>query len=282
MIEIISMKKVFFTALFFLLLADICPAQQLDTLAGLKLFINVCNAYKQLPVQLDVDITNATNYVLSEKDTAHLQARFCFQKEGSYIRYGELEQVANDSLLLFVSNKVKRMIVYKNRRSTAGQLQAYLGLQQNDSSILRMAGRYKATQWAGGNDGTVKDTAMVEITGRANVPHTLLAKESVQVEYDPRTLEPYGVIQLRRRLIPIDKKEYDRLSALQEANPRLLVQDNANYFLVCESTTRFQYKHITHQDMAIPVTVNDRVTADSAGNYTPVNRYSEFFVSKGF
>src|SRR5436305_1444655 len=87
-----------------------------DTLSTLRTFMTVCNSYKQLPLQLEVALRRSTNLVTGQEDTMKVNVRFCLQKEGSYVGFGELEQLTDDSLLLLVSNKLKRMILYPNHR----------------------------------------------------------------------------------------------------------------------------------------------------------------------
>src|SRR5579863_3364883 len=85
-------------------------AQQ-DSLAGIRTFLKVCNGYKQLPVLLDVGIERQTNFITGRADTTRLKATFCLQAEGSYIAMDNMEQLANDSLLLLVNKQTRRMIV---------------------------------------------------------------------------------------------------------------------------------------------------------------------------
>src|ERR1700754_731752 len=94
---------------------------------------------------MDVIITNSANLVTNREDTIHAQVKLCLQQEGSYVSFGELEQVANDSLLLLVSNGLKRMIIYSNGKSVASQMKQYMGIQFKDSSLRTLTGKYIAS-----------------------------------------------------------------------------------------------------------------------------------------
>src|ERR1700753_2944858 len=91
-----------------------CRAQQKDSIATMKLFLRVCNTYKTLPVQVDVDIANSANYIVEARDTSHTRVRFCLRKEGSYIAFDEMEQIANDSLMLLVDTTMRKMLLYQH------------------------------------------------------------------------------------------------------------------------------------------------------------------------
>src|SRR5437016_3249819 len=95
--------------LFFLFLVMPGRAQEPDSLDAVRTFVQVCNTYKQLPLQMTLGIHNTTNLVTGAEDTVQARATFYLQQHGSYIRFGELEQVANDSLMLLVSDNLKQM-----------------------------------------------------------------------------------------------------------------------------------------------------------------------------
>src|ERR1700754_2958170 len=176
------MKRIFLLPLLLLSLAGF--AQREDTLADVRLFVKVCNDYKRLPVRLEVDVLHQASYITRAEDTAHVQATFYIHKEGSYIRYGETEQLADDSVTVLVSSNLRRMIVYTHRQSVTAQLKMYLGWQLNDSSYLRLAKSYKAAK------RMVGDTAYLTLTNRTQLPGSMLSKDSLVLRYDPATNQP--------------------------------------------------------------------------------------------
>jgi len=246
--------------------------QGTDTLAGIRTFIKVCNIYKQLPLQLNVTLRNTTNLVTAEEDTLSLHAHFCLQQNGSYIGMGELEQIADDSLLVLVSNKLHRMIVYTHRSSISDQLKGYLGLQLEDSSLLRMAARFKAFVHPEGNDSSV-----VEMKSRGIVYNTGLARESISVMYCNKDLQPSQVIHIMRSLMPVTRAVYEELTARGGYEGRLVELPDSSFCVVKEKVSSFMYDAVSHAaGIKLPATASDRIVRDASGNLRPAEAYHDF------
>lgn len=272
------MKIKFFITFLVIASAGSCLAQQADSLAGLKLFLKVCNSYKQLPVQVDVDILHSANLIMDAEDSAHMQARFTLRKEGSYIGMGEMEQIANDSMILLVSNKMKRMLVYTHQHSVAEQMQLSLGWQLKDSSLQRIAGRY-----AVGRTGGSKDTAEISLTARTRVRLTSLPAEVVRVRYDPVSLQPYEIRQVRRTIRRLTEADYRSLSKEPSVREDMFVHSDSSYYFIREQISVFRYDRISHiPETRLPVIMEDRIIKDGSGNYQPVSKYEAYSVSREF
>jgi hypothetical protein len=203
-------------------------------------------------------------------------ARFCLQQDGSYIGIGELEQIANDSLLLLVSAKLHRMIVYTHHSGIADQLQHYLGLQLEDSSMLRIAGRYTALARP-----TDKDMSTIEVNSRSVLYNTSFPKETITVSYKTMGWQPSRVVQVRRSLVPVSREIFDGLSAGTGDKSRLLVLPDSSYCVVKEQVSSFEYGAISHAaGVALPIRIGDRIVLDAAGSYRPVKAYDDFLVTQ--
>lgn len=270
-----KLMRLFATALLSMLIVR-SSAQAPDTLASVRLFMKVCNDYKRLPVQLDVDIRNTTNFVTGREDTGHHQARFCFQAGGSYVGYGDMEQIADDSIVLLVSSRLRRMIIYRHRQPVTEQLQQYLGWQLQDSSVLRAVALYTFVQLPAD-----KDTACMTMTSRRYVPHTGLPAEVMRIKYSTQGLNPFELIQEQRRLIPVSATVYQGLAAQRGNEDRLLVIGDSSWYIIREQTTVYRYQHITHREEdRLPVRISDRIVADAPGRYRPVAAYAGFTLTR--
>jgi hypothetical protein len=274
----VTMKKLLLTTMILTAAGACCFAQQADSVDVLRLFMKVCNNYKQYPVQVDLDILNSANYVLEPEDTGHIRVKFSLLKEGTYIGFGELEQIANDSLMLLVSKKQKKMLLYRHHRSVADQLLAYMGWQIKDSSLVRLAGRYKVRSVPYG-----KDTTAIEISAKGVLKLTTLPKEELLVRYNPASFEPYEVRQVKRTLMRITEAAYRQLAAEPEDDKHRLVHADSSYYIVREQSSVYRYDRIAHQrDAALPVTIADRIRKGVTGEYQPVGGYEGFAVSREF
>ena len=254
-------------------------AQQ-DTLAGMRLFLRICNDYKQLPVQLDLEISHSANLIRRPADSQQVEARFFLAAAGSYIEMQGVEQVVNDSLLLLVNKPGKRMIVYANRQSVASRLQQYLGMGMKDSSLAKIAGRYVTGMEPGGS----ADTGVLILRSRTNVYLTSLPAEEIRVQYHPGTFRPYEVRSLTRSLVKIDATVYPTYAAQPEWAGKLVIDSrDSAYSLVKEQTTAFRYRKITHdKSPVLPVQVSDRIVAGTNGRYRPVQPYEDYSLTEQF
>lgn len=272
------MKKKLTLLMTLLALSTPAVKAQKDTLAGIRLFIRVCNAYKQLPVQLDLDIRHSANLVGRPDDTSHASARFYLQQRGSYIEMDNMEQVVNDSLMLLVSKPARRMILYAHRQSVANQLSQYLGLGLQDSSLARIAGKFMLVSTA-----SAGDTASLELVSRASLYANLPAAEEITVKYDPVTSNPYQVTNTRRKLVMVEQSLYKDYNDRPEWAGKTLSIGDSSFFLVKEAASVYSYRKITHDEQAdLPVRIGDRIVADDQGRYRPVKSYADYLLTQQF
>jgi hypothetical protein len=261
-----------------LLVFTVRAEAQKDTLAGIRLFMRVCNAYKQLPVQLDLDIRHSANIVSRPDDTAHTSARFYLQQRGSYIEMENMEQVVNDSLMLLVSRPARRMILYAHRESVANQLSQYMGLGLQDSSLAKVAGKFTLV-----SSVSAGDTASLDLVSRVSLYSNLPAVEEITVNYDPVTARPYQVTDTRRKLVMVEKSLYKAYSDRPEWTGKTLSIGDSSFFLVKEVASVYSYSKITHDQKAdLPVLIGDRVVADDQGRYRPVKSYADYLLTQQF
>ena len=249
-----------------------------DTLGDLRTFLQVCNIYKELPLQLDLILNNFSNRIDAPEDTMAYHALFYLQKEGAYIRFGEVEQLINDSLVLLVNKAIKRMILYANHQSVAERIRAYAGFQSKDSSLLHMAGQYTAAQLPPSGD-----TSMIEMKTRALLPGTSLPKETVLVAYDPATHRPYSVRQTRLSLMPVSKDVYLSKADLPEWKGKCGMLPDSSFFIIKMRMSDFLYKGLSHlPGSTLPVKVSDCIITDTRGKYRPAAGYSDFVLTQNF
>jgi hypothetical protein len=246
-----------------------------DTLAVLRSFMQINNSVRQLPVYLEMELINSTNFITGEQDTARMQATFYVKQDVSYIRFGEAEQLVNDSMALLVSDKLQRMILYAHAQPILKQMQGFVGMQGQDSSILEMANKFIAQSLP-----LVKNIASITLSGRDLLYGTSLPKESIALEYDAATKQPLKVITVKRTLLPVSDEDYRTLTEQGTATGKLLTIEGKGHFLVKEQTGAFVYSKITHDaGIAMPATINDRIIKNEQGKFTPVKAYEAYAVT---
>lgn len=246
-----------------------------DTLATLREFVRVSNVYKQLPLYLEMEIINTTNFVTGQEDTTRSGVLFYMKPGTTYIRFGETEQLVNDSMALLVSSQLQRMILYSNAQPILQRMKAITGIIQQDSSIQGMANSFTAQL-----SMPEQQSAVITLTGKALLYGTSLPKESVELQYDKATKDPLKVTTLKRTLLPLNDDDYKTLSEKPDMVSKLVTIDDKRHFLVKEQLVSFIYKKIGHDAaMAIPATIADRIVKNDEGQFIPVKSYEGYAVT---
>jgi hypothetical protein len=264
-----------------LMFSSILQAQKNDTLTPLRDFVNISTGYKQMPMYLNLEMKNSTNFITGEDDTATVQGEFFLRNENSYVRFGEFEQIINDSLSLLVSNKLQQMILYTNAAPVVQQMKNMMGMAMPDSSVRNLAGKYTSAA----NEGS-GNAASIELQSRSVIFSTSLPKETIELQYDSKSRMPQQVITVRRTLIPLDSLQYRQLQ--NETSPagaadisKSLLALEGSYFLIKEQVTAYIYKKIDKVSIVnVPVTINDRITKNEEGDYVPVKNYALYRLTK--
>lgn len=245
-------------------------AQQ-DSLSIVREFMQVCNVYKQLPLHLTLKISNASNFISSADDTSSIDADFYMLPGSSYIRYGEAEQLGNDSMVLLVSSQLQKMILYPATQSLITRMQAQSGLYTRDSSLVELSRKYQSEQSI-----ISHDTSLIELTARANVYNTLIPSEKISLYYNPATKNPYRVATTRRSLMPLEENDYKELLKQGGFSQNLISIDNNTFYLVKEQVSSFSYLQIIHdKNIIMPVSIAERITKKD-GEYIPAKGFESF------
>ncbi|THU30759.1 hypothetical protein FAM09_29610 [Niastella caeni] len=247
-----------------------------DTLVAMRDFVHVCNAYKQLPLYLNMEIIGTTNFITGEDDTTRSNAVFYMKPGITYIRFGETEQLVNDSMALLVSSKLQRMILYSNAQAVLQRMNAITGILQQDTSLQNMAKIYSAR-----SSGAEEQVASITLTGRNILKGTSLPKESIELQYDQTKKEPLKVTALKRALVPLSEDDYKALHAKGEMEDKLLTIEGIGHCLVKEQMVSFVFNKIAHDAaMAVPATIDDRIIKNGQGEFMPVKAYEGYAVTQ--
>jgi hypothetical protein len=264
--------------LFFSLVCFAAAAQKPDSLSALKEFISACNAYKQMPLHLSLDYSITANFVTDEKDTLKTSGEFFIKQEGSYIRFGEMEQIVNDSLTLIISDQLQQMILYLNAGQVVSQMKALMGMQVPDSSIANFSKGYTCIVSA-----KEKEMSLAKVNSRGLLFSTSLPKETIEIEYMSKTKTPLKVTMVKRSLIPISDTDTTAFIAQFGNAGSLIATKDKGYFLIKEQTSTFIYKKIEHDGkIQLPVTMSDRIVRNNSGEYVPTKGFETYRIDQNF
>lgn len=249
-------------------------AQTGDTLAVFRNFITMSSAYKQVPFYTSMEIRNSTNLVTQPDDTLVIKGEVYVKKEGAYVQFDEFEQVVGDSMALFVSNKLRQMILYRDAAPMISRMKQMIGIPIKDSSLIDWAQKYTAA--ASTLSG---QTALITLQSRKQVYGSNLAEEMIEMRYDPKTLFPQQVLTIKRLLFPLDSLQYAELAGRPELAGKLLSPEAGRYFVIKERRQDFVYTTVEPDTQRkLPVLVTDRIV-QAEGEYKPVKNYEAYRLS---
>ncbi|MEO6542242.1 MAG: hypothetical protein ABIN74_14665, partial [Ferruginibacter sp.] len=212
-------------------------AQSAETSLLFKKFIHVCNAYKQLPLQLTIEYKKLSNIPLDGTDSTLMEGVFYMDKDAAYINFSGAEQIITDSFALVVMKGINQMMLSENNASIAIQVNRMINMPVMDSSIENFSKKYTILQ-----KKSDKETGVLEITGRKNLNSTDITTETVTLIYDIRTNNPKKIVTVKRSLL---KKPAD--GNLPFTATTVSVPQKGDY-LIKEDVTEYVYKIITHDE----------------------------------
>ena len=231
-----------------------------------KKYIGVCNAYKQLPLHLEIEYKKTSNMALYNDDSTTMQGVFYIQKKGAYIQFGQAEQIITDSLVLIVMGNIKQMVLSKNNINIAGQVNKMISAPVSDSSIKILIDKYTIQQKI-----LNKETAVLTITNKQNVYSTQLPLEINTLTYNTKNGNPVNIETLKRSLVKKPEEGGLPFSATVVSIPQ------KGDYLIKEELTVYRYKTLTHdENIKLPVLLADRIEKDDAANYAPVKGYKNY------
>ncbi|HMJ48142.1 MAG TPA: hypothetical protein VK498_12485 [Ferruginibacter sp.] len=245
-----------------------------DSLDIFKEFIRVCNAYKQLPLQLSLEYKTMSNISISGEDNKTTQAEFYIRKEGAYIRFGDAEQLITDSMVLVIMNNLKQMMISENNMDISVQMKIMMGPSVEDSAIQKMAGNYAV------NKKLLDDgRAVIEIADRKNLLGTSVPVESTMLTYNILGNVPENILTTRRSLISTSR--LPAISGKNEPGIQKITIPGKGDFYIKEDIISYDYKKIDHDaNLRLPVLIKDRIIMDKDNNLMPVKAFETYTLIK--
>lgn len=267
--------KLYSLCLGLLLIQVSVAAQRKDSLAAYRQFMEVCNGYKSLPLQASIQFQTKCNLAAWDRDTLTKEAVFFLDSSGSYIRYGDIEQLSNDSTLLMINRSARQMLFYPGQYQVKARMQQLAGIRMADSSAEKLARRYIVTRELCPEAGV----EMLKLQSRQLLPNSNLPKEEIAIRFYTENSSPLQVTQMTRDYKQVDSAYYTALQANTEYDNRLAKTEDG-FYAVLEKKDIFTYVSIAHQNNAkFPVVLADCIFKTSDGVYQPAEVYKDFSFS---
>jgi hypothetical protein len=231
-------------------------------------FVKICNNIKQEPLQLQMQLKKTSNYLNAYDDTATLVATINVQEANVHMRIGEVEQLANDSLLVMILHSQKQIIVNENAGGVAAVKKLnFLPVSTSDSAINSLKEKFSFLQEKQKGKNTIK-LIYKEVVELSNLP-----KQEIVLNYNETTMQPNKIAVVVRQLLPV------KTSMVLDSSI-LILKDEANKsFFVKVDTMNYLYEKITHKAEDLPLTVFDKIKPDAENKYTAVKELAAYRVS---
>ncbi|WP_153799837.1 hypothetical protein [Foetidibacter luteolus] len=252
-----------------------------DSLQLIRKFVQLSSGYQQAPLSVKMVISRQSDIIDSPQDSATSHAEFCLLKTGSYVRMDGMVQVANDSLMLLIADAGQRMMLYPNKTGWQQQMAARAGWQLQDSSLIKMAGKYTAKS---GSDAGSHAQETITLDAKEMITGTGLPRETIEMTYHTSASVPVKIVQLQRKLIPLEPSTYQALLTQPEYAGKLAALEGGKFYLVKTYSTTYDFLEIKNGDdvAGLPLQINQCVGRTAGGQYEPVKDYTGYALTQNF
>ncbi|NCT74303.1 MAG: hypothetical protein GXC78_07235 [Chitinophagaceae bacterium] len=249
-----------------------------DTVSFFRQFIMASNRYKQLPLQLEMQIDRYTEVPGIPVDTSSLRAVFYLSDNESYSKIGDQEQLSSDSFLLQVSHEAQRMFLHRKSLMITEMLNNATGFQLRDSSLRFLMNNYQISVRTGGDN---IDTFALISKGKAFGNQVPL--EDIILLYDKVMERPVSVTLRSRNLIPASPDEYSNLPK-DSLTPLSFVKVNEREaYLIQTQTSIYRFTNFSHNNLnKMPVRIYDRISRNTEGEWEAVKEYENYRLVQRF
>ena len=264
-----------YIGIFLLFISAESTAQQKDSVQTMRRFLKLCQVYKQPPLHLSLEYTASVNLAALPEEERVEQAEFYVTSTGGYIKFGELEQLVNDSAALLVSEKMQRMILYTSAASVIALMKKTAVVPVPELSVKKLCDGYRVST------GSLPDgTKNIVLESRSRLPETSFPKETLELRYDAVAEVPVRIVVVQRGLVPIQRSEYEEKIGQKEWKGKLFKAEE-DYYAVKEKTETYVYKKIEHEaSVKIPVRFEERIIKNESGKYVPVKAYENYILTE--
>lgn len=249
-----------------ILISSCVFCQKKETVELFRKFVEVCNTYKQVPLQLNISYKKVSNIPLYLEDSSKMEGVFYLEKNGGYIHFGDAEQIITDSFALMVLENINQMVLSENSADITAQIKKLLSSPFSDSSIENFASRYSIVQTVMDNE-----TSRIEINNKSNVYGTDLPVEKITLQYNTKNNNPGTIETIKRKLVKKPATGAGNFSAVAVTVP------GKGDYLIKEDVTTYLYKSIRHDaNKKMPVMLSDRIVKDGTDKYVPAKAYQHY------
>jgi hypothetical protein len=246
-----------------------------DSLAVIRRYITIGNAYRTIPVHVSIEIQNSANVILNSSDTTTEETEFYFYKEGSYIKTSNTVQLSNDSMMLFLQANIGQMFLYSGKTPASSIFNIATG-QVQDSTVHAMAIAYHIDE-----SSVQGDSGIIQVSSRMLVKGTNFPAATMKLTYNRINGLATSAVQTRRRLLKINPEAYDTYLQNPLYAGKIITMADGGHFLLVEKTARYIYRDILfNNNRPLPLKIFDCIEKNESGNYMPVSSFKQYSLKR--
>lgn len=266
------MKKILGTIFLVMAFYSSVLSQKRDSIRLIKDFITVSRQYQSPPLQATIAYKKYSNLSVNEPQafTKTVEAKFVLKDAtNGYIRFGDIEQIITDTVVVIVSNDIKRMVVYTGKKEEMQQKMLKLGnIDYKDSVYENWLKVFTVERQV------LNGVAEIKMNSKQVFVNSKIPVQTILMEYDTKTQLPQKVKTIKRGLYSLDKLGADT-AALQS-----IVTDKKGKLWVVEEIEAFEFKQINHNVVAeLPIKVSDRIILNKTNNSLPATGFEGYKIT---
>lgn len=256
----------------FLLIANIARSQTKETVVVDKL-VEVLNACRKKPVHLIISVKDSSANKVVGNDTTGLQVEVYAYPEGTYIKMGNVVQVIDDSVMLYMRNNIKAMSLYMltGDKKKITDFSGLLGV----GDVKRLLKDYTLQQI--NQPGGEQNVSTIHLLAKNRLYVTGLPINELRLAYNMQTSVPLKITQIHRSITPLDSSAYNRLTGNVAYAGRLINVSSVEHYLLSEKYQVYTYTNLEfNKNKPLPLQISDCVFRDKNGNYSLSKQFAEY------
>ncbi|MET0466545.1 MAG: hypothetical protein ABW007_25530 [Chitinophagaceae bacterium] len=224
-------------------------------------------ALRTPPLHIGVTITEGTNFqVPAVYPATAVSAEIYLRKNAAYVRFGEFEQLASDSLALMINDSLQQMFLISSSIADLNQ-QWYgmLGVGNERMVAVAIDSIYRIEQNPEG----------YRLLSKADLSGIRTPREVIDLVINERDKQLTRLKITRRSIVLLDSAKAEALKDSGFPADKIIHGRDISY-VVKETYMQMDYRYIDTQDGQLPYILSDRIGKDEAGQWKPVSGYVSY------
>ncbi len=223
-------------------------------------------ALRTPPLHLSVTITEGSNFQQTGYPPIPANAEIYLRKNAAYVRLGELEQLAGDSLALMINDSLQQMILVASPIADLNrQWYGMLGVGDERMAAAAIDSLYRIEPASNG----------YSLHSKADLSGLRTPRETIDFSINEKDRQLTRLKITRRTVILLDSSKAEALKTSGFPADKIIHSGEVSY-VVKETYMQIDYRYIDAQEQQLPYVLTDRIGRDETGQWKPVAGYATY------